>query len=90
MSLQWYEVKTEGEALAYLLDCGLATVEHLAGLKSRSVGEVNRQIMIAQKNYEWVKKFAPDYIGSRAKEVEGFDGSVHQWFVSMDVKRGNG
>jgi len=88
--MQWYEVETEGEALAYLLDCGLATVEHLAGIKSRSVGEVNRQIQIAQKNYEWVKKFEPDYIGSRAKKVENFNGCVHDWFISMDVKREGG
>jgi len=43
------KVHDKDKAYAYALDCNLATVAHMAMLKSRKKGEYERQINIAQQ-----------------------------------------
>lgn len=78
-------VKNEGEALMYLIDCTLATVCHMAMLKSRKKGEYQRQIRIAEKGLGWAKAFGVP-LTSRAKDVEEkHDGSVVEWAKRYEI-----
>jgi len=72
------------QALAYITDCTLATVEHMASLESKRKGhEYRRQIAIAQCAIGWIQKFGVDYSETRAKEVvERFNGDVAKWAES--------
>jgi hypothetical protein len=72
-------VKTTDEALAYMLDCTLATVETLAMKKSRTKSEFARQIAIAQQCLEWAHDMGVDYSHTRGSEVDKFNRSVADW-----------
>lgn len=81
-----YKVRTEGEALAYLLDCTLATVAAMAMTKSRKKGEYARQVSIAQTGVNWLKANGWSAFDTRAKEViEQYDGIVANWVEQYDV-----
>lgn len=80
-----FEVKTPEDALAYLLDCTLATVEGMAGKKSRPVGEYKRQIAIAQLHLDWAIGFDSDISRTRAAEVKNHRGNVAAWAKSQEV-----
>jgi hypothetical protein len=56
------------EALLYLTDCTLATVEHMAGLKSKTRHEYMRQIGIAQKAVDWI--YAMDIAVDKGERIE--------------------
>ncbi len=72
-------ISNEGEALVYLIDCTLATVQSLATKKSRPAAEFRRQIAIAQKGMLWCRDFNVP-LSSRPKEVEEkFGGNVTLW-----------
>lgn len=75
------------EALEYMVECTLATVEHIAGIKSRSNGEFKRQLNIATTgiNCLMVCDIKPTNI--RTKEViEKFNGNVFTWIKKYDIK----
>jgi hypothetical protein len=78
-------VRSPGDALVYLIDCTLATVEHMALKKSRSEGEYRRQQAIAQKGIDWALEFHLDLSSTRANEVQKV-GNVAAWARQMDVK----
>lgn len=73
------QVRTPEQALIYLLDCTLATVEHMASLKSRNKTEFKRQISIAQKGIDWTIAMKIDSLTSRANDVINAGGNVEKW-----------
>ena len=84
----FYDVKNADQALVYIADCNLATVSHLASLKSRSIGEYNRQTVIAQHCVDWIKRFDIDPDKTRAEEVlNNFGGSVKKWAAQYDIRK---
>lgn len=76
--MQKHMVKNEGEALAYITDCNLATVCQMACLKSRKKSEFERQIAIAQSAIDWMVSMGVDFSTTRAKDVVAA-GSVKVW-----------
>lgn len=78
-----WTVRTEGDALVYMIDCTLATITQMAMRKSRPVGEFNRQISIAQKGLRWAMEFKVP-LDSRPKDVaEKFGGDVNAWATDV-------
>jgi hypothetical protein len=57
------------DALAYALDCTLATVDDMAMKKNPPKGEYARQKSIAQKLLDWCVKFNVDVTGTRAESI---------------------
>ena len=84
--MQKYQVKSPGDALAYLTDCTLATVADMAMKKSRASNEFIRQKEIAQRAINWMDGIGVDYSTTRAWEVKNM-GSVSAWADQYDVKR---
>lgn len=83
-----YDVKNSKQALVYITDCNLATVSHMASLKSRSIGEYNRQVVIAQHCVDWIRMFGLHPGKTRAEEVlNDFGGSVSKWAAQYDIRK---
>ena len=81
------DVRTPGDALAYITDCTLATVGDLAMKKSRGKHEYARQKSIAQRSIGWMVEMGVDFRLTRAKDVvEKFGGSVDLWAQSFEGK----
>ena len=78
------DIKDEGTALAYLVDCTLATVSGMAMLKRRKKAEYQRQISIAQTGYDWMKNLSISIENHRANKVAEFDGDVAAWAKSFE------
>ena len=78
------KVHDKDKAYAYVLDCNLATVGHMAMLKSRKKGEYERQINIAQKMLDWANDFGIDCSKTRAFDVMKA-GTVKQWASKNEV-----
>ena len=73
-------VRCPADALVYITDCSLATVERLAMLKSRSKHEYSRQISIAQAGVDWLRDFDISVKKTRIEEVlSSSGGSVADW-----------
>lgn len=77
--MQKHQVRTPEQALAYLVDCTLATVSGMALLKSRKKSEFERQIAIAQQGIDWMKEMKIDPATSRAEEIINQGTTVTQW-----------
>lgn len=75
-------VETPEQALLYLTECSLATVEHMSMLKSKSKSEYGRQILIAQRACDWLDKFGIDPKGTRAEDIIG-KCQVEDWAKSL-------
>lgn len=74
------DVRSPEAALAYMIDCTLATVIRLAMKKSRRKREFERQINIAQKGINWARDMHIDLSTTRTQEIEDkYDGSVEAW-----------
>lgn len=74
------DVKNEKEALAFLLDCTLATVETMAMKKSRLKGEFDRQKGIAEKAMGWCVQFNVDISTTRAHDIcVRYKGDIDRW-----------
>lgn len=76
-------VTSPGEALSYLTDCTLATVEDLAFRARPPKAELKRQIDIAQKSIDWMVRFGVTPTG-RAASVVASGKSVADWIASKD------
>lgn len=76
------KVRTVEQALAYITDCTLATVSHMAMHKSRPKGEYKRQIAIAQTAVTWMREMGVDVSGTRAEEISS---SVAEWAAQYEV-----
>jgi len=75
-----HDISTEGQALAYLTDCTLATVTSLASKKSASKYETRRHIAIAQQAIDWMRELKTDVTRTRAAEIiTDYNGSVEAW-----------
>ena len=72
------DVRTIEQAMAYITDCCLATVGHMATLKSKSKSEFRRHIAIAQTACDWMDKFGIDPLGTRAEDIIN-KRSVEDW-----------
>lgn len=73
-------IRTAEEAFAYMTDCTLATVSSLAMKKSRSKGEYERQILIAQTGVDLMRFGGFGSHDTRAAEIiSDFGGSVKSW-----------
>jgi hypothetical protein len=83
-SMMKHQVRTPEDALSYLTDCTLATVSDLAGKKSRSAYEYQRQKNMAQFGVDQLEMFwvTPD---SRIVDVIAA-GNVELWAEKYDVK----
>jgi len=80
------DVKSPEDALLYLADCQLATVERMARLKSRSVYEFDRQKDIARLYCNWLHNFGIDVKGTRVEDVNTA-GSVDLFAARYEVPR---
>lgn len=73
-------VRNPSDALVYLTDCNLATVEHMAGLKSRNKSEYIRQKEISQTSINWIITMKLNPTNTRAEEViDKYNGNVENW-----------
>ena len=75
-------VTTPEEALAYITDCNLATIQSMAMKKSRPKYEYARQIKIAQKAINWMKLMDISMSGTRAEDITG---TVAEWAAQFEV-----
>lgn len=73
------EVSTPGQALAYLVDCTLATIMHMATHKSKKKSEYERQIGIAQNGIDWMVQMDIDPSTTRAMEIISQGITVADW-----------
>lgn len=81
------DVRTPEQALAYVTDCTLATVCDLAGKKSRSKSEFERQKSIAQTAIDWMVDMKVDFSSTRARQVVEIHGrSVDAWAATYFPK----
>jgi len=87
------DVHTLEQAAAYILDCNLATVSHMAMLKSKKKGEFKRQINIAQTSLDWAIAFNVDVSTTRASAIIlHFSGSFEAWaagYQLLTIKKEN-
>ncbi len=78
-------VRTEAEALVYLVDCTLATVCDMAMKKSRPVYQYKRHISIAQTGVTWITQMGIDPSGTRSADViRDYAGSVQEWAAKFE------
>jgi hypothetical protein len=78
--MQKREVRSPADALAYLVDCQLATVCHVVGKRSSAKCDIERHICIAQSGVNWMREYNVSPGGTRAEDVlRLFDGSVESW-----------
>ena len=73
-----FNVRTPEDALAYITDCALATVETMAMKTRRQKREFERQIAIAQTAVTWMQQMGVDASSTRVEEVIKA-GSVKKW-----------
>lgn len=78
-------IKTSGDALVYITDCTLATVEHMNTLKRRSAHEFSRQVSIAQCGVNHCFVNGENIKGTRIEEVV----SKHRGNVILWCKANN-
>lgn len=79
------DVHTPEQALAYITDCNLATVSHMAMLKSKSKSEFERQIKIAESGVNWMVEMKIKLTGTRADDVVKA-GGVKKWVELQSLK----
>jgi len=77
-----HEIRTEGDALVYLADCTLATVETLAMRKSPPKAELERQVMMASDAIRWIDQFGLNSTGTRVADVKAA-GGMEPWLKSL-------
>ena len=76
--MQKHNVRSAGDALAYITDCTLATVSLMAMKKRRPAGEYARQIAIAQTAINWMQEMGVDIETTRAGDAVR-EGGVAEW-----------
>lgn len=82
------DVRDPSAALAYLVDCTLATVADMAMKKSRPKHEYKRQQAIAQSGVDWLVQFGCDWHDTRVAKVIACGGSVAAWAASQEASHG--
>jgi len=85
--MHFYHIASSEDALAYLLDCTLATVETMAEKKRIPKYEYERHVGIAQRNLELCRKFDCNIAGTRGQKVmEEFNGDVSEYGLSIQIQ----
>lgn len=75
-----YQVRSPEDALVYMIDCTLATIQSMAMRKSKSRSEYKRQISIAQTGIDWARGMKIGFNGTRiAGVVNECGGNVAEW-----------
>lgn len=83
-----FDVKTEADVIAYMIDCTLATVDTLASKKSRGKHEYQRQKKMAAQAITWARRLGIDLSTTRAKYViDEYNGDVDAWAMQYEVKQ---
>lgn len=81
-------VKSPADALAYALDCTLATVDDMAMKKSRPKSEYARQKSIAQQILDWCVMFNVNIESTRGKEIVANKLTVDQYAAKLEKSFG--
>lgn len=81
--MQKHEVRTPSDALAYIVDCQLATVAEMAMKKTRGKFDYQRHIAIAQSGLDWMRGMDVPLDGTRAGKIE--NGDVAAWAKKYEV-----
>ena len=77
--------KTLEGSFVYLVDCTLATVDHLAMIKNKTKSEYKRQKAIAQFGVDQIVKFGIDPSTTRAEDViNKFSGQVEDYAIDIE------
>jgi len=82
-----YEIRNVKDALAYMVDCTLATVETMALKKSRPKAEYERQKSIAQTGVNFIIDLQVDPGTTRAADVFKAGYSVDKWVDQFEVPK---
>ena len=77
-------IHTPEQALAYLIDCTLATVSSMAMKKKRAKYEYERQISLAQTGVDWLVSMKIDPSGTRAQDIIEKKQTVAQWAAEYE------
>ena len=79
------QIEKPEDAVLYLTECTLATVAHMAMIKSKSKGEFDRQIAIAQTGIDTIKMFDLKAArGTRVEQIVSQQGmNVAKWVVEF-------
>lgn len=72
-------IRSRDDALVFLTECCLATLDHLVDLSRPPKQEIERQISIAQTGIDWIKTAESRERSSRVDEVIDRGGSVREW-----------
>lgn len=78
------DLRNHEQALAYALDCTLATVEKMSVQKKRVKYEYQRQIRIAQKLYTYCRAYEVDIEHTRGADVASHRGNVANWAKAQE------
>lgn len=82
-------VKTPQQAVAFLTDAALATVESMARKGSTSLaGEFRRQVEIAQQGVNWMRSMNIDPGSTRVAQLERHGWSVASWATQTEIEFG--
>lgn len=76
--MRHHSVKNSEQALVWMTDCTLATVEGLAMRSRPPKGELDRQIEIAQQGIDWIKQMGITPTDRPAEIIEK-NVSVREW-----------
>lgn len=77
-------INNVNDALAYTLDCTLATVDDMAMKKNPPKSEYARQKEIAQKILNWCVKFNVDVSGTRGEDILKDNISVNEYAKEIE------
>lgn len=77
------QFRTAEEAVVYMTECALATVENMAMRKRFPVGEFNRQVDIAQAGVTFIRNNRITSSGRVAEVISDFNGEVALWDKSL-------
>ena len=74
------EVRTPEDALAYLVDCQLATVLHVIGKRSSAKCDIERHVEIGQLGVNWLLEHKISLEGTMADKIaRQHNGDVAHW-----------
>lgn len=83
------DIQCVDEALAYMTECELATVEELAVRKTKSRRAYDRHIAIAQVGVDWLVRSQDWVIEMTCRPrviTENYEGSVRAWAEQMEER----
>jgi len=79
-------IRTAQQALVYMTECTLATVEYMASLKKKNMSEYRRQVSLAQKGVDMVIAFRCEPGGRVDEVIDKYVCKVADWTRAIDPK----